>query len=470
MDIETIRKLIKKNEASHKKFVTEAETAERYYRNENDITRSHKRNQESSPLRNADNRIPRNFHKLLVNQKTAYMMTAPPLFDVGSKKVNEQITDILGDAYSKYCNNICVNAANCCVAWIHYWVSEDGKFKYAVMDSKQIIPVFSKSLDNELAAVLRNYSDISEDDGREIVVWEYWTESECHAFMHTKDTIPDTGLMPCSKFESIDEGVEMRTNVYRHDLEEVPFIPFYNNNILTNDLQDIKLLIDAYDKVFSGFLNDLEDIQEVIFVLTNYGGQDLGEFLKDLKDYKAIKLDSDGDGDKSGVQMLNIEIPIEARKEFLEITRKAIFEQGQGVDPNPEKFGSASGESLKFLYSLLELKAGFTETEFKLGFGRLVRAVCRHIGVECRQVMQTWTRTAVTNDKELAEISNSSIGNISRRSALRYHPYVDNVEDELKQIEKEQKEDESNNDIYQKAFKGQDGYDSKTGDIDVKEE
>ena len=49
-----------------------------------------------------------------------------------------------------------------------------------------------------------------------------------------------------------------------------------------DDLKNIKPLIDVYCKVFSGFVNDLEDIQEVIFVLTNYGGADLGQFLRDL--------------------------------------------------------------------------------------------------------------------------------------------------------------------------------------------
>lgn len=276
MDIEIIRKLIKKNEADHKNRVQIADEAERYYRNENQITKTAAKSKENNPMRNADNRIPRNFHQLLVNQKAAYMMTAPPLFDVGNKKVNEQITEILGDAYAKNSKDICVKAANCSIAWIHYWVNEKNEFKYAVMDSRQVIPIFSKSIDNELIAVLRNYSDIDEKDGSEIVVWEYWTDTECHAYAHKKDTLADAGLMPYYRFESLDATIEDSTNVYQHDLETVPFIPFYNNNIFTNDLKNIKPLIDAYDKVFSGFLNDLEDIQEVIFVLTIMVAKTLG--------------------------------------------------------------------------------------------------------------------------------------------------------------------------------------------------
>ena len=174
-----------------------------------------------------------------------------------------------------------------------------------------------------------------------------------------------------------DPQTSEMTDHYSHEIGEVPFFSFSNNNIGTNDLKNIKPLIDVYCKVFSGFVNDLEDIQEIIFVLTNYGGENLNEFLDDLKYYKAIKVDNDGDGDKSGVSTLTIEIPVEAREKLLAVTRKCIFEQGQGIDPDPQNFGNSSGVALSFLYSLLELKAGLQETEFRPSFGRFIRCVCR---------------------------------------------------------------------------------------------
>lgn len=111
MKIEVIKKLIKRYEPSHAKYVKECMEAERYYENENDILYISPKKENS--LRNADNRIPRNFHGLLVDQKAAYMFTAPPLFDVGNKTFNTKITDILGDEYAKVCKDLCVNASNC---------------------------------------------------------------------------------------------------------------------------------------------------------------------------------------------------------------------------------------------------------------------------------------------------------------------------------------------------------------------
>lgn len=473
MTIDIVKELIKSYSAGHRRFVRESKAAERYYENKNDILFGIGKNRDNDPLRNADNRIPRNFHGLLVNQKAAYMFSAPPLFDVGNEKANRQIADLLGDKYAKVCKDLCIKASNCKVAWLHYWKDDDGQWKYGVIDPKQIIPVYSADLDRQLDAVLRNYKTRDVIDGKAIYVWEYWTAEKCYVYKKKSSSISETGLESYNVYEltgSPDESAE-QTNVFEHGFGEVPFIPFYNNNIPTDDLTNIKLLSDAYDKVFSGFLNDLEDTQEIIFILTNYGGQDLKSFIAELKEYKAIKVETDGSGGSGGVEALTISIPIEAREKFLEITRKAIFEQGMGVDPDPQKFGNTSGEALKYLYSLLELKAGLMETEFKLGFGRLVRAICRHLGFECKQITQTWTRTAIRSESELADIATKSVGVISHKTILKNHPWVENAEEEEKQLKREEEEDAQKADLYQQAFgqegkkegKGGEGDDDDTG-------
>ena len=80
-----------------------------------------------------------------------------------------------------------------------------------------------------------------------------------------------------------------RTNVVRHNMGYVPLFP-YNNATHTGDLPMVKDLIDQYDLVVSGFPNDLTDIQEVVFIIRNYGGENLNTFLSELKQYKAIKV------------------------------------------------------------------------------------------------------------------------------------------------------------------------------------
>ena len=447
MDIEVVKNLIKKHTINHSNVLSKFKKAERYYRNENDIllyTRK-KFDETENPLRNADNRISSNFHGLLVNQKASYMFTAPPLFDVGNNTANKRITDVLGDTYSKVCKDLCINASNCGIAWLHYWINAEGQFQYNVVDSKQIVPIWSSDLNQSLLGLLRVYTEVDENDGEVYDVYEYWTDKECHAYRKKSVETIEAGLRPHAMFSSflVDTNITELRNEYQHGFERVPFIAFRNNNILTSDLDNIKPLIDVYDKVFSGFVNDLEDIQEIIFILTNYEGENLGEFLTQLKKYKTIKVEDNGGSDKSGLDTLSIDIPVEARKELLTTTRKSIFEQGQGVDPQQQDFGNASGVALKFLYSLLELKAGLTETEFKLGFGEFIRAVCNHHNIECKSVIQTWTRTAVTNDTDLAAICTSSVGVISNKTILKNHPFVEDADAEEKQIKKENQEQDN---------------------------
>ena len=443
MELEVVKKLIDNSKTEHNKFIEKAEVAEAYYKGENDILKKRSPSNEvqarsDNPLRTADNRITHNWHGLLVNQKASYMFTYPPLFDTGDKELNEAIAEVLGDEYPKECNTLGVNADNCGLAWIHVWIDETNSFQYANVDPKQITPVYSSDLKKRLIAVLRTYKSL-DDTGEKCTVYEYWTDKECYRFSSKDGNTSNIVAFNSFTKKNLDTGDTEQTNIYPHNFGEVPFIEFPNNSFKISNLDNIKKLIDVYDKVFSGYVNDIEDIQEVILVLTNYGGADLDEFLGSLKRYKTVDLQNDGPDDKSGLNPMTIDIPVEARNKLLEITRKAIFVQGQGIDPERQEFGNVSGVALKFVYSLLELKAGMTETEFRLGFGRLVRMIAKHIGKPVKKLTQTWTRNMITNDIETAEIAERSKDIISDRSIVANHPWTTDTEEELKYLEEDKK-------------------------------
>lgn len=442
MELEVMKKLIRRHQRAHRKLVRDSLRAERYYRRKNDILKIGAKNTGSeNPMHSADNRIPSNFYNILVNQKASYLFTSPPIFDTGNAALNEAVADCLGDGFAKACKNLCINASNCATAWLHYWVNENGEFRYAVIDSKQCMPIWTNDLEKELSGFLRMY-DQTNDDGKVYNVYEYWDDTTCYSFRKENRAALDAlqfysayELKPYDLTDNFDGSA-----VYKHGFGEAPFIPFFNNAEGGNDLDDIKELIDAYDKVYSGYLNDIEDIQEVIFILSGYEGESLAEFLHKLKKYKTIKIDGD-DAGKGGLSTLTIDIPVEAREKMLTMTRKAIFEQGMGIDPDPQNFGNSSGVALSYLYSLLELKAGLMETEFRSGFSRLVRAICRHLKAEPDKICQTWARTAVRNDSERATIAGQSVGVISNRTIVANHPWVDDPEKELERIRQEKEEE-----------------------------
>lgn len=457
MNLDAAKKLIEKYTAGHAEVVEHMAIAERYYRGENDIL-SHKPSYHRTvdnegrpclpdPMRQADNRIPHPFHQLLVNQKAAYMFTTPPQFDVKNDAANKIIVDSLGDGYGKKAKDLCVAASNAGIAWVHYWEA-DG-FNWGVVPAAEVIPVWSTKLDHTLLAVLRAYKHI-DDNGDTWDVYEYWNEAECQAFRKQGDL--DTLMYwPC--FVGV-AGANEEGDTYSHSFGRVPFIPFQNNNIARGDLPPVKRLIDTYDKTYSGFMNDLEDIQEVLFVLTGYGDEDAGRFLRQIKRFKMVALDNGGVGDPASLSTLTIDIPVEAREKMLEITRKAIFDLGQGIDPQQQGLDATSGEAMKFLYALLELKAGMMETEFRLGFNELIRAILQHHHLTADNIIQTWTRTSIRNDAELVDMCSKSEGIISRKTILKNHPFVENVEDEETELDAEEQKRQEQADIYNDGDSG----------------
>ena len=188
-------------------------------------------------------------------------------------------------------------------------------------------------------------------------------------------------------------------------------------------------------------------MQEVIFILTNYGGQDKQEFLGDMKNFKTLKFDVD-EGETAGIDTLQIEIPIEARKELLERAEDAIFKLGMGVNPTKEDFSNTSGAALKFIYSLLELKAGITETEFRLGFDMFMEFVKIYLGVDVEAAIdQKWKHSSIQNLQEQATVLSQLSDITSKENIAINNPLVldGNWEEELKLREEEGK------DSYEKA-------------------
>lgn len=434
MELNAIKQLIKRYSARHGAFVMHALQARRYYDNQTDILYKNigKDASEVNPARSANNKIPGGFFGLLIDQKASYVMSSPPSFSVDNKKQDELIAEVLGDKYKKNAIRLLVDASCTGVGFVHYWQGKDG-FKWGVVDSEQVYPIWDKSLDPKLVGILRTYKSLDELSSDELIIYEYWNDTTCETFARRSADTVDDGLFYYSSFFDTQTGEP--SNTLEHGCGEVPFIAFFNNARHTSDLNKIKHLIDVYDKVYSGFINDLDDIQELIFIISGYGGSDLAEFMSDLKKYKTIKIDNKEDG---GVETLSIEIPIEARNSVLKATRKAIFEQGMGFDPDPEKFGNSSGVALKFMYALLEMKAGLLEVEFRVGFARLVRAILRMSGSgEVGAIKQVWRRTAIQNDLEVADICQKSVGLVSSKTILQYHPFVEDANAEAEAVKEE---------------------------------
>lgn len=460
MELEALKKLIQNTSSSRNDLINNYKKSVDYYENKTDITTRNdgkpKLNKEGKkdPLRSADNRIPSNFYQLLVDQEAGYVASVFPDIDVGKDSDNKKIIDVLGDDRALTLNALLVDSSNAGRGWLHYWVDEDNNFRYGIIQPDQITPVYATTLDNKLLGVLRSYKQLDPDSGKYFTVHEYWTDKEAQ-FFKTSTTNSEI-IEPYNIITSYDLSAGYETgqsNTLKHNFGRVPFIEFPKNKYRLPELNKYKGLIDAYDDIYNGFINDLDDVQTVILVLTNYGGASLKQFMNDLREYKSIKINNAGNGDKSGVDKLQIDIPVEARDDALKITRDNIFLFGQGIDPANFESSNASGVAIKMLYSHLELKAAKTQTYFEHAINELVRAIMRYLNfsdADKRHISQHWTRTKVEDSLTKAQIVSTVANYSSKEAVAKANPIVDDWQQELKDLAKDRQE----NDPYAEDLNG----------------
>jgi len=424
----------------------------------------------------ANNKVPHPFHKILVDQKVSYIVGNPVVVSVGSVDVVDEnaptsaeaaslstaeefqtvLIEQLGEGFDDLLNDWVLGASNKSIEWTHFYVDGKGRLKFMVVPSEQIIPVYDTQYQNELIYVIRFYVfDLISQDGktqqRYKVEWwsktevEYWVQTEEGQFVHD----PDYELNPCPHwltFNTLSPAVKSANSWGR-----VPFVALWNNSQLHTDLQAIKPLVDAYDKVKSGWINDLDDFAEQIYVLKGFTGlrgetstglSELALFMQNLKLNKAIAVEAEG-----AVSVLKAEIPLEAKNKFLDLTRREIFYFGEGVDVDNDKFGNnPSGISLKFLYASLDLKANRLIRKLKVSLCGFVWFVVewlnRTTGTKyySEDIIFTVNKSQIFNEKEKIDGLIASKDMLSKQTILENHPYVDDVDEEMARIDAQDNE------------------------------
>ena len=217
---------------------------------------------------------------------------------------------------------------------------------------------------------------------------------------------------------------------------KVPFIAFKNNDHELPDLKFVKTLIDGYDKSRSDVANLLDEIKSVIYALKGYGGNDLGQFMRDLNYFRAISLDEDG-----SAETLTSDIDISAAKDDFDTLKKDIYDFGQGVDKNSDRLGnSPSGIALKFIYSGLDLKCNRMENAFKDGLAQLMWFVNRYLELTGQgsnydaEIDITFNRDIAINESQAITDCKNSKGVISDETIVKNHPWVTDADEELKAL------------------------------------
>jgi SPP1 family phage portal protein len=425
---------------------------EKYYKVENDIlNRQMIRYENEKPVNDetkANNKLAHGFMYMLVDDKINYLLVKPYTLECDDENYLKLVQETLGKRFQKKLKQLGTEASNKGIAWLYPYIDSEGNFKTMKIPSEQGIPIWLDNDHEELQAFIRYY-DVETYEGKEkkiVTKIEYHTSEGIQYYV--MDQNGNVILDAEAYLEEEGEDITIPHFEVRKQpgtWEKVPFIPFKNNDFELPDLQFIKTLIDNYDLTRSDNANELEDFKNFILALRGYGGESLSEFMRDLSYYRAVKLDAD---ENAGLNKIETPVNIDSAEKHYQQLKKDIYEFGQGVDKSSDKLGnSPSGIALKFMYSGLDLKCNAIEENFKWAFEQLLYFVNKYLEltgkkVSDKEVTLIFNRDIAINESGAITDCMNSKGVISDKTIVANHPWVTDLDEELKQIEKETKSSE----------------------------
>lgn len=476
---------------------------ERYFRDQNDILKKDlktytvfdQNTKQKIKIVNenkSDEHLPHGFYWKQVNQKKSYICGKPITItynipadankDEKTKKAEKKITNmvwnILGPKFEKLIKNRVKEASNKGRAWLHPNY-RNGELVFEKYPTEECIPIYDNETQTYLSGFIHFYTiqDLTGDKPEDRIYVEYWDDKEVRYYIETK--VNDTTIFledvtkprpECHWYREIyDNALNNLKRIEKHSWGRVPFIEIENNEEKMTDLEPIKPLIDAYDLINSNYVNTVEDLKEIIWLITGYGAEDLLALIENLK-VNGVARTNDTAG-KIDAKLLDI--PYEARQALLKGLKELIYEFGRAVDTsNKDLIGQApSGVSLEFLYTDLDMKADDMIGGLTSALYEVLWYVLEDLKMQSKIPQEInefdfkieFNKSRIFNESEKVNTLNSDTI-LSTRSKLEKHPYCDDVDVELQRIKEEKEE---NMKMQSQIFNNSGGFEPHNNDGDT---
>lgn len=340
--------------------------AEAYYRNRTDVQRK------TNDVANRSNtRIEHPILKKLVDQKANYLLGKPFTVDTKNSSYGDALNDVFDQTFRRKIKSLGKGAVKSGIAWLQPYF-DDGKLAFMRIPSAELVPIWRDAERTKLDAFIRFYDQVIYIGTRKHTITHaelWWTggvkyfKTDAFAGTIAGDFIVDT-----EHGDETNDYTEPHFTVGNkaYNWDTVPIVWLKYNEEELPLCYFIKDLIDDINWQTSVTADVLRDVAKFIYILKNYGGQDLGEFIKDLKEHMAIKVTTDG-----GVDKLQADLNIDAVMAFLDKQRRDVYDFAAAVDTKDPDLGNASGTAINFRYMDLSSDCDSLATELKDTFQRL---------------------------------------------------------------------------------------------------
>lgn len=209
----------------------------------------------------------------------------------------------------------------------------------------------------------------------------------------------------------------------------LPLVPLYANTEQRSELTpSIKSKIDAYDRISSDFVDNLDRANDVYWVINNFGGntREMAEMIEQINELKMIANISDGTGVNSTAEPHAFEVPYEARRTALNLLEKALYQDFMALSMDELTGGSLTNVAIQAAMTNLNLKCDRYEWQCF----RFVQQVLKLIGVQTENIR--FKRQAIVNKSETVQDIYTMHADLDLRTRLKLNPYIE--QDEIDEI------------------------------------
>lgn len=444
----------------------ESLTGYRYYRGNHDILLKKRmaigKDGDLEEVTNLPNNIRTdNVYARCVDQKTNYLVGKPITFKSDNEDYNKAVKKVLSKRFNKQLKNVCKCALNGGKAWLFPYINESGELRIKQYHNFEILPFWKDSEHTELDMAVRLYPvEVYEGNNlRTIEKVELFKKEGISRYVYENGRLYEDydGIQPqFSPYMYITYKYntgEVEKKAYNWN--RIPLICFKANSIEQPLIHRTKSLQDGVNQILSDFHdNTQENARNTILVLENYDGENLGEFRKNLSAFGAVKVKA-MDGMRGGVSTLTVEVKAETYKSILSIFKRALIQNARAYDDeDTNAIGEQNSLSILSGYTQLDLDCNEMETEFQESMENLLWFVDNYLK-NTKQGDFSEDEMIIVFSRDLhidesARINNvrASVGLVSKRTLAANHPWVTSVDDELKQLKKEEDEELAKADPY----------------------
>lgn len=366
-----------------------------------------------------------NLFKMIVNQKIDYVLSKPISTQVDINMLPEfNFNDIF--------DKLSLGASLDTTSWLHFYINTQGRLDWVQVSDKEIIPLYDK-YDKYIAGIIRYYYM-----DKSTLQAELWTIDGVKKYTFVENS--QTKVEEKAHFY-IDEKYQGEVvNTQPANFNMIPFVPLYNNKAHEGDIEDLYSMIDMYNSITLGFVDNIDLFQEALVKLKGFTGEkdELQDAMKQLRISKAVAVPADGD-----VEYLKVEIPVEARETILDLLKESIFTIGRGVII--ERLGDGSGNItnvyIKSKFAGLDSKASDTIKQLTIFYYQLIQFISNYYNTSLDMYIE-FNKTQLFNESELIASNVNSIplieaGLLSKETLMENNPWIDNVDEEKERITKE---------------------------------